>query len=352
MKTMTLVAAGLLLFGSPWLGSAQAQSLLEELEKRLATEPAAPPVSELAAPQPGYLGLVADEATEIGKGVVVISVREAGPAATAGIKAGDHLAAINRRAIRNLDDMAAAMRDLSAGTKIEIALLRAGRLETVAVTLSPPPVAAARPADDIGGAEPVPGLPAPEFVPSRPILGVHVDSVTDEARLRYGVPVRRGAMIEAIQAGSPADRYGLPLGGVIVGVDGRPVNSPEDLVEILSAARPGQEVELSYYQGERLFRKTVRLSPAALLPGEALAPAPDAPLRLVPGAEDRPVLRKLESALDRLTTPPVPATDTADASDAATLRRQLDEMRSQIDQMQRRIIELEKSLAAERARKE
>ncbi len=344
MRTMMFVV-GLMMLGSS-CDSARAQPLLEELEKRLAAEPAEtvdPPAADLAPPRPGYLGLVADETAEAGRGIVVVSVRAAGPAAAAGINAGDYLITINRRAIRSLDDMAAAMRGLSVGSKVDLELIRTGRVEKFVVTLSEPPAVAAPSEDDYRR--------APEVVPSRSTLGAHVNAVTDEARLRYGVPVRRGALIDSIQVGSPADRYGLPLGGVIVGVDGRPVNSPEDLAEILNAARPGQEVELSYYHGERLFRKTVRLAPATFAPGETFVPPPGSPLRLVPGSEDRPVLRKLESALDRLIKPP-PAVDAADAAEAAGLRRQIDDMRSHIELLQRRIEELERLLAAERAREE
>jgi hypothetical protein len=58
----------------------------------------------------------------------------------------------------------------------------------------------------------------------------------------------------------------LPVGGVIVQVDGRSINSDDDLIAAIRAARPGQEIELTYYDGDRLGRKSVRLAEAGASP--------------------------------------------------------------------------------------
>ena len=77
---------------------------------------------------------------------------------------------------------------------------------------------------------------------------------------------RRGAYISAVKPGSPAAIAGLPVGGVIVQVDGRSINSDDDLIAAIRAARPGQEIELTYYDGDRLGRKSVRLAEAGASP--------------------------------------------------------------------------------------
>ena len=67
--------------------------------------------------------------------------------------------------------------------------------------------------------------------------------------------VSYGAVITQIREGSPAARAGLPLGGVIVSVNGNRVKSANAIVELIQAFRPGDEVELTYYEADRVGRK-------------------------------------------------------------------------------------------------
>src|SRR4029453_14580303 len=113
--------------------------------------------------------------------------------------------------------------------------------------------------------------------------------------------------------------------------DGRTVDSADDLVSAIRAARPGQEVELTYYEGDRLNRKSVRLAaPTATPPGSPsgiagpggagylpdvggfdVPPAPptgSAPggvtPRLGPGpGVNRPLLQKIEELAENLARP-------------------------------------------------
>lgn len=83
---------------------------------------------------------------------------------------------------------------------------------------------------------------------------------------------RRGAHIADVKPGSPAGIAGLPIGGVIVKMDNRQINSDDDLVAAIRAARPGQEVELTFYDNnDRIGKKMVRLAEAGA-PSTASAP--------------------------------------------------------------------------------
>jgi putative serine protease PepD len=53
-----------------------------------------------------------------------------------------------------------------------------------------------------------------------------------------------GAEVQGVTPGGPAAGAGLRAGDVIVGVDGRPVNDPNDLSEIVSGLDPGDDVEI------------------------------------------------------------------------------------------------------------
>ena len=88
---------------------------------------------------------------------------------------------------------------------------------------------------------------------------------TDEIVRQRRLPVRSGAVITAIVQGSPADQAGLPLGAVIVALDGRRIDSPSNLTAAIRTAPTDREIELSYYEGDRLSRKRIHLLGALIL---------------------------------------------------------------------------------------
>jgi membrane-associated protease RseP (regulator of RpoE activity) len=93
-------------------------------------------------------------------------------------------------------------------------------------------------------------------------LGITVEPLTPQTRSVSAVPAQSGAIITQIKPGSPAEQAGLPVNAVIVQADGKRINSADDLVRFIQAAQPGQEVELTYYEGSQIVRRNVRLGEA------------------------------------------------------------------------------------------
>jgi 2-alkenal reductase len=100
-------------------------------------------------------------------------------------------------------------------------------------------------------------------------LGVTTQSVTPRIAERFGLARARGAAVQAVAGGSPADRAGLvggsgeqevdgitfcPGGDLIVEIDGVPVRAAEDVVRAVNQQRsPGDRVRLVVLRGgERL----------------------------------------------------------------------------------------------------
>ena len=83
----------------------------------------------------------------------------------------------------------------------------------------------------------------------RPYLGVRMESVSNILVLRYNLGTTKGAFLDEIVAGSPADKAGLQAGDVIVKFNGTTVNTAGDAQSAIRAAQIGQTVSISYYRG-------------------------------------------------------------------------------------------------------
>jgi hypothetical protein len=160
----------------------------------------------------------------------------------------------------------------------------------------------------------------------------------------------------------------LPLGGVIVAVNGERIDSSRELVAAIRAARTDRPIEISYYEGERLFRKKVQLVAGAAgnertVPREP-ARIPEAPLRESiterrfprrdrsrDGLGDRPLLGRVGQIIDGLVAPaggefPLEGL-VPQPGEAAALREQVATLQQQVEQLQARLAEIEKQLAAQ-----
>jgi membrane-associated protease RseP (regulator of RpoE activity) len=227
--------------------------------------------------------------------------------------------------------------------------IRSSPLEAKPLDLGAPPAANPDPLA-APGTTPLPPEPSPPAaVGGRPSLGITVLDLTPEARAAYGLTVRGGALITNIRAGSPADTAGLPIGGVVVALDGRRIDTADDLVSAIRARQVGSEVELTYYQGTELARKNVRLAPA----GEAIVGSP--PVRggldLGIGGPDRPLLNRVEDLVEGQASPRTapgsalrgPST-VYDPSEMAALRDQVLSLEEQVTALTERIKLLEGKL--------
>jgi hypothetical protein len=283
----------------------------------------------------------------------------------AGLKVGDRVTAVNKAMVKDIEELGTVMGAVPPGGKLTLAVVRDGKPMTIVATLAEPSrEAAPAPAtvnpggldDPLGpaaGELPPPTPPGPEEsprvggAPGRPSLGITVVTFNEEARSRSVVPARSGALITQIRPHSPADRAGLPIGGVIVAFDGQRIDTADELVAAIAASRPGDEVEISYYNGNSLARKDVTLVAAA------------DPSLLAPGAgglhRERPLLGRVERAIEGLTRPGAGAGDPSGvapgavpADPAMPLREEIDALKSRIETLEMRLSELEGKLAEAR----
>jgi serine protease Do len=93
----------------------------------------------------------------------------------------------------------------------------------------------------------------------RGYLGVAVRPVTPDAAEAAGLTEQKGAVIESVVEGSPAERAGVRKGDVIVAVNGQPVAVPPELTRRIAGTPPGTRVELSLVRKGQSLKLPVEL---------------------------------------------------------------------------------------------
>jgi hypothetical protein len=274
-----------------------------------------------------------------------------GKAKTSGLRVGDRIVAVDGAAIKDENEFGALLDKKHSGDTVTLTVNRAGKEQEFKVKLVDPPAAAEEPPPEVPGVVTPPGAGGPLVAPraaaseGRASLGISVVTLTDELRERLGVNVRRGALITMVRPGSPADRAGLPINGVVVAMDGQKISNSDELVGLIRAARPGSETELSYYVGDKLARKSVKLAPATVISTLPPGYGGDRPLVIGPPGADRPLLSKVEKVVEGLTRPAGGAA-AADAADILALQQNYSNVQAQMKLLVERIDELETRLKA------
>ena len=79
-------------------------------------------------------------------------------------------------------------------------------------------------------------------------LGVHIQQVTPEIADSLNLEKPRGALISKVTNGSPAEKFGLRRGDVILEVDDKDVDALRDLPKIIASIKSGEKVEMSIWR--------------------------------------------------------------------------------------------------------
>ena len=76
------------------------------------------------------------------------------------------------------------------------------------------------------------------------IIGVNITPVTEQIARENGLPNAVGAIVDNVEAGSPARKAGVQIGDVVVGVNGQNVVDVESMRVAVGAVRPGDKVKI------------------------------------------------------------------------------------------------------------
>ncbi len=318
--TLNLVSSiplALLIVCGSLVSQVQAQPALDRLEQRIqAGQPAQPNIQ--ARPEPGYLGVVADDRDTVGQGVRLREVFAGSPAATAGLTANDLVVGVNGQMVRRMEDLGRLLASGTVGSRYTFDVQRDGQRLNYRVTLGARPGPQERRFEQFGKIGD--GISATEIT-----LGAVTVPLTDAVNRQLQLPVQRGALVQSVMENSPAEDIGLKRLDVIVGVDDVPVGDPGELSKLLEE-RAGNDVQIRYYSGRSLQQKPVRLAdpiPTPNPPAEAASVNQEqAPVAELPVPNNPPPL---------LTRPHPDA-------------RRIAELEQRVEMLERKILELQQAL--------
>ncbi|HKO55024.1 MAG TPA: Do family serine endopeptidase [Thermoanaerobaculia bacterium] len=79
----------------------------------------------------------------------------------------------------------------------------------------------------------------------RSFLGMNIQEVNEQSRQAFGLNETRGALVQSVTPGKPADRAGLEPGDVIVEIDNKKINNNRELIDYISYLPVGTKVNLA-----------------------------------------------------------------------------------------------------------
>jgi len=80
---------------------------------------------------------------------------------------------------------------------------------------------------------------------TRGYLGMSITDVTDETREAFNLPEARGALVQSVESGKPADKAGVKHGDVVVEIDGKPIRNNRELIDYISYQPVGSNVKIT-----------------------------------------------------------------------------------------------------------
>jgi serine protease Do len=115
---------------------------------------------------------------------------------------------------------------------------------------------------------------------SRGRIGVVIQEVTRDLAVSFGLERARGALVNSVEKGSPADKAGVEATDIILRFDGKEVESSSDLPRIVGATRPGTRSAMDVWR--KGATRTLNITVGELL--EDRVAAREAPKERKPGA--------------------------------------------------------------------
>jgi serine protease Do len=187
----------------------------------------------------GYLGVQIDNlepgmgdffGSKNDKGAIVTRVFDDTAAAKAGVKADDIVVELEGEPIATANELMNRVALHKPGSKVEITVLREGKRKTISITLDKRP----QEGEEAAGGVAKPAGP----------LGLSLQTLTKQLATQLGYEGLSGVVVDEVEAGSPADEYGLEPEMLITEVNREPVRNVKQFNEAVAKAKAKGKVLL------------------------------------------------------------------------------------------------------------
>ena len=152
-------------------------------------------------------------------GALVVSVIENGPAAAAGLKAGDVILALDEQTVDDADGLGFRFATKPLGSKVELRVNRSGKILALAMNAVTAPETHPRDLQTLSGNWPLAGITVANASPA----------LSEELGLESVVD---GVVVTNVKSNSPADQLGLKKGDLLVSIDGTAVKTAKDVLSL------------------------------------------------------------------------------------------------------------------------
>lgn len=175
-------------------------------------------------------------------GAVVSDVSPDSPGGKAGLKTGDVITALNGKEVNDAGELQMEISQKQAGDTVQLDVARDGKTLHVPITLEP-----------LGGKA---DHEVAQNGSGKGRWGLSLGNLTPDVRNQLQLPENvRGAVVEDVRSGSPADNAGLQAGDVIVSINRKPTNSASDAAQALTSVPGGDDaLVLVWSNGGNTFR--------------------------------------------------------------------------------------------------
>ncbi len=107
---------------------------------------------------------------------------------------------------------------------------------------------------------------------SRGYMGVTIQPVTEELAASFGLKQVRGALVNDVIPGGPADKAGIRQGDVITGVNGSDIKDSSHLQRLVAEAGVGKAVKVSLFRDGKNLEVSMTLASAESAPRQKREP--------------------------------------------------------------------------------
>ena len=184
----------------------------------------------------GYVGVEAQEITpataqamhlKVNGGALLAGIQSDSPAAEAGLEPGDVIQAVNGTKIATPKELALNVAAIQPGDEAHLTVLHDGQIKDVTVKVGTLPNEQTASNDNQGNDH-------------HAQIGLALAPLSPDMRSQLDVPDgTKGAVVQSVQPGSPAEAAGLQPGDVIVGVGTHAVTSPAEAARAMHTALNG-----------------------------------------------------------------------------------------------------------------